>query len=616
MVAASYLGIALDGGGYAATLQASLTILVWLAVIVGLAFAGRPSAPVGRSAVAAGLCLGGLLGLTLLSMLWASDNGRAFSEAVRTALYTGIFALIVIVAPRFSARLWLGGLAVGLSLVAAFSLGSRLEASLFPHQDLITGLPEVASRLSYPLNYWNGVAACMAVATVLLAWLGSAAGSAWRRALAVAVVPLVLLTLFFTLSRGGVVAAAVGVVVLLALGPRRPVIAAGLALSAAGGAALVAFAKARSELVDGPVNSPAAAAQGDEVLVAVIVVMALVGLVRYALDRRLEDLRIGPPIGRVVVGAACAALVAGAVVAEPAERLANLTETPTFSETGVSGPASTRLTSDAATGRYQYWEAALDAFSQDPLTGTGAGGYEAWWAQHGTIGQFIRDAHSLPIEMLAELGIGGILLVLGFFGVVAATGARRRRQGDLASPVGAGLAVLACGAVSASIDWTWEIPAAFLPVLAAAAVLTGPAAGGPIDGRNRYAIGVATLVAGWLAVFAGGVAWWTQHELENSREAVRRGHLDAAVDDARAASSVQPWAAAPYVQLGLVEERRGDLAAANEALAEAASRAPDDWRVWLLIARVKGAGGDAAGSALAHEKARSLNPRSPLVTGG
>src|SRR5439155_26354943 len=122
----------------------------------------------------------------------------------------GRCVLGVAAAAEGSARLWLSGLALGLFTVAVLALGSRIAPSLFPEQDLARLLPSVRTRLSYPLNYWNGLAACMAMAIVLLAWLGTHAATRTGRALSVAALPVPALALFLTSSRGGVFALVAG----------------------------------------------------------------------------------------------------------------------------------------------------------------------------------------------------------------------------------------------------------------------------------------------------------------------------------------------------------------------------------------------------------------------
>jgi hypothetical protein len=74
----------------------------------------------------------------------------------------------------------------------------------------------------------------------------------------------------------------------------------------------------------------------------------------------------------------------------------------------------------------------------------------------------VRDAHSLYLETLAELGIVGFLAVLALFGGVAAC---VRDQ----AAIGAGLAAWA---VHAGVDWDWEMPALTLVavLLAGAAI--------------------------------------------------------------------------------------------------------------------------------------------------
>ena len=75
--------------------------------------------------------------------------------------------------------------------------------------------------------------------------------------------------------------------------------------------------------------------------------------------------------------------------------------------------ATTRFESFSGNGRYQWWGSAIDANSTAPLVGIGPGTFEFWWSQHGSIPGFIRDAHSLYLETLAELGIVGLALISG-----------------------------------------------------------------------------------------------------------------------------------------------------------------------------------------------------------
>ena len=49
----------------------------------------------------------------------------------------------------------------------------------------------------------------------------------------------------------------------------------------------------------------------------------------------------------------------------------------------------------------------------DPVAGDGAGSYESWWAEHASFTYFVRDAHSLYLEALGELGSSASLLAVG-----------------------------------------------------------------------------------------------------------------------------------------------------------------------------------------------------------
>jgi len=291
-VAVVYVVVALPDGSYAPEAIAAGTLVIWWAVIVGLAVGAWPRTGVPRPAIAAGVCIAALAVLTALSLAWANDDGGAFVEVVRVAGYAGVFALVVLASPQGSARSWLLGLAIGLVAVAALALGSRFEPGLPGGDDEIgTSIPSARGRLSFPIGYWNGLGACMALAGVLLVWLGARAETRVARSLAVAALPVILLTIYLTSSRGAMIAAAVGVAVLLALGPARVRLISGLAIAAVGGGALIALTEQRSPLVDDP-GSPVAGFAGDEILLATLIVAASVGLVRYLVDDRLARVRI------------------------------------------------------------------------------------------------------------------------------------------------------------------------------------------------------------------------------------------------------------------------------------------------------------------------------------
>ena len=189
-VAVLYVALAAANGGYSSELTAGATVGIWWAVAIGLAMGAWPRSRVPGSAVGAGASLAALAAWTAISIGWASDAGGAFVEVVRALGYLGLFVLVVIASPRASARMWLSGLALGLLVVAGLALASRFEPSFVGNQNLGTFLPSAAGRLSYPIGYWNGLAAAMAAGILLLVWLGGHARAAWLRAVAVASDPV------------------------------------------------------------------------------------------------------------------------------------------------------------------------------------------------------------------------------------------------------------------------------------------------------------------------------------------------------------------------------------------------------------------------------------------
>jgi tetratricopeptide (TPR) repeat protein len=271
----------------------------------------------------------------------------------------------------------------------------------------------------------------------------------------------------------------------------------------------------------------------------------------------------------------------------------------------------------------------VDAFGSEPITGIGAGNYELYWNSHNTLPVAVADAHSLPFEVLAELGIAGLLGLAAFLGTAlyAGFGRRRSSRGEVAPWI----AIMAASIVSTAGEWTWQIPAATAPLVIAAAVLTGPAtlrprwprAVGDADGepgeaghggQSSFGLGVATMLAGFASIWIAGVLLLSSVQLDESRAAADAGELDEAARNASFAAAIQPWSSAPRLQLAQVEELRGRLGEARAAADEALERSPGDWRSWVVLARILARDGERVEAESALERAEELSPLPLPVT--
>jgi tetratricopeptide (TPR) repeat protein len=620
-VAGAYVWLALLAGGVEPSSFAAATVVVWWSVLVAALVGAWPGGRLPPAAAIVAVLLAALVALALGSTEWASDNGRAYAEGIRALGYLGLFALTVLVVRNGGARVLLGGIAIGMVAVAVLALLSRVQPwTTGIETELENALPGSRGRLSYPIGYWNGLAACMALAICLLAWLGAGARARPARALAVAAIPLPALVISLTASRGGLIAAAFGVCGLIAFSPHRWRIVAVTLLGIAGAVPLIAVAHAEPDLVQG-IDTPSAGSAGDRVSLLCLAVGLVLAALVYRGDRFLATLHPSrfrlPP--RTTAVAVVVLLILAVLAVDPGQRLRE-----TRSAAAVEAqtePLGDEVAAGQVSGRTEYWDAALEAFRSEPLVGIGAGGFESWWLQNGELSQAVSNAHSLYVESLAELGVAGFACVIGTLGLALITGARRailaRRRGDLAEAgvLAAALAVLLSGSLAAAVEWTWEIPAAFAPVIVAIAVLTTPpfvtGPGGVPSRRRRLATRSLAVLASIAAIAAAGALFLAEQRLQDAESSLADGDPDAAADDARAASDLSPWAAAPYTQLAFAETERGRLDEAREAVSEAIERAPEDFSLYLIAARIYYRDGDADAGELAIDRARELAPRVP-----
>ena len=619
--------IAYDGGSYGLESRATLAIAVWWTLLMAIVLGLWPLVEPPRGGGVAGALLGGFALLNGASMTWAESAERAFTEFNRASLYLGIFLVAVCAGTRGNVGRWLDALALGIVATGLFGLASRLFPDRFSPGDVPEFLPAALTRLSRPVEYWNGLAILLALALpfLLRAATQPQAHPAWR-GLALAPFPAIGATLYFTSSRGGFACAIVALVAFLVLSPRRWPAAAAVATGGLGAVAAIAIVSGRDALVNEPFTE-SAIGEGRSAAALLLLACAGTGLV-FALGARFvpAGLRIPRVAGWVATAAVIAAAVVGVAAADPVERAEAFTDTPVFS--GQEDDfVKAHLLSGNGSGRWQFWGAALDQWRESPVVGEGAGSYEAWWAQNGSLAMFVRDAHSLYLEVLGELGVLGFVLVVGLFVVGIVVGLRRllASDGEERLVIAALLSAFLAYAVGVGIDWMWELTIVSLVGAIVLGLLTGPATSAaarprlladPVPGerrsRRRFAAGVAAVAAGWLLVCAQAIPFLADIKISDSQAASQRGDGEQALEDATAARNIQPWASSPYLQLALVQEALGELDLAKAAIHEGIERDQGDWRLWLVASRIETKAGDIAEARRSLARAAELNPRSPL----
>ena len=226
------LSLALSGGGYDLNSRGELdldernlaALASWGIVIVLLVFAGAPRLRVRKPLLISVALLAGLAALCALSSSWSGAAERSLNEADRVIAYLGFFLAALALSQTGKQRQrFAEGLAVAAAVLALLGLGSRLlpgVTDLLPHAISPAASDPGASRLTYPLGYWNAAGVMFGIAVALLAWASRHTSPALRWT-ASAALPATMLAAYFTYSRGAVLAGILALTVLLALSRDR-----------------------------------------------------------------------------------------------------------------------------------------------------------------------------------------------------------------------------------------------------------------------------------------------------------------------------------------------------------------------------------------------------------
>ncbi len=448
--------LAFFSGGYFAAPRAWAGLAAWLLVVAAVVLDPR-AVPRSR---AAWLAVAGLFGLgawTLLSMLWAPIAGAAYHAGQIVLLYSGgLLAAALLLREPAVRRAVEPALAGGALIVVGYGISERLVPGLLHFARSVSA----QGRLEQPLTYWNAMGELAALGFVLCARISGdpTRPRALRVGAAAACAPLGA-GLYISFSRGALFACAAGLIALVVAAGTREQLRAALVSVATG--ALAAAAVAPLHGVTGLVGSRSAReAQGAIALVALVVICLVTAALQHRLTagerHRSRPLGLPRHAGWIATGLVCAGL-ALAIAAGARE------------SSGAPLPGGAGRLVTLQSNRYAYWEVALRAFAAHPVQGVGAGGWSVWWLRYRTVNEFAQDAHSLPLQTLAELGLVGAGFLLMFFGGVALA-ARDALRLDTAAAAGS-VAALVAYAAHAPLDWDWEMPAVSLVAIVLAGLI-------------------------------------------------------------------------------------------------------------------------------------------------
>lgn len=536
---------------------------------------------------------------TFASLAWTPARDQALEDALRTLAY----------AASMFAGLWLANLLRERMVLAALpliiaggtvTLATAAACLISAPADVLDG----SARLDYPFGYTNAAAGF--AATFALAAIAFATQDRLPRLAGSALVGLATLAIGLTVmsqSRGVTLGLAIAFVVLVGVAARR-------ARAVAGSAMAIGPLLPTLPLLLAPATSPPADLAVDSelqlaVAAAIVASIAAGCLAWLALpqipDRIWLQRRALPrwaiasiAVGVLAFGGAGAALISGKL----AEDSGSLE---------YSDPGGSRLLYTGGLGRADFWRVAFSQFEDSPVLGGGAGSFRSAYLLDRDTDEQPRDAHGIGPEFLGELGLPGLVFLTTALCLLVVAGLRSRSLG----PRAAALTTIAfsAGAVwftQAMIDWSWAFPALTAPVLALLAAAGAPAALSPRDGSGRRLR--RSLIPLLVGLSLLTVPLYISER--NTFAAAERFEADpeGAYDALDVAARLNPLTDTPLLLKADIARRQGDADIAIDALEQARGREPDEWRNYLIAARVL-AGEDPAAALTQVELALELNPR-------
>ncbi len=550
---------------------------------------------------------------TTLSMLWAPGIDRAWTEADRVALYIGVL-VIGVGATRslWAANVVLLAMGAAGAFCAFYVLVRMLSGS---GADLFLGF-----RLHEPIGYANGQAGFLIMAFWgVMPWAESRQRPILQ-ALAIGVAVLLACLAVLTQARALVpVMLVTAAITLLFRGRLSRGWCQVLVLAAVAGA-LPWLLDVYAERARDPLAAPT-----DGVLsragLAAIAAAALAALARYIAGPISERLRIPDRVSALALAAVPLVMVVGliAVVGNPVPEVRDQWRGFTALSTTSSG--SQRFLQPSGY-RYDLWRIALRQFEAHPLRGVGAGNYASTYYLERRNPDYVRQPHSLELQMLAELGVVGLVALLTLVGAVVVGAIRTRRLGQgrdrFATPRVAASGVCVAWLSHTSVDWLYNLPGLTAVTLLCAGILLAR----PVDESRGVAgwwrstslsarVGSVTLIL-VLGGLAAGVGRHYGAEIYRER-AVRAvtAKPHEALTAADRSLSLNPHSVSTYITAAAAHARLNQYPDSRAALLAAAEAEPFNYVPWALLGDLSTRHGDLAQARADYRRAHALNPFDP-----
>ena len=552
---------------------------------------------------------------TGLSTIWSIGPDSSLMEFSRVSIYlTGFMAVLSGARNRRNILISVALFTALITALAVFALLAKISP------DYSQTYAFAGGRLMGSLGYWNALAILMVTGILPCLWLASSRElhPAWRVMSAMALM-LMSVTLFFTLSRGGIF---VGIFVVLAyvgMAPRR----LGLILTLVAAclpAGLLAWRTytALPSLHAAPQGfaiDPAEGRQFAYLLIAAVVAAAGLKLLTLLLPDRMPPGRKALSVTAVVV-VVLIALAAGIGasrldrVSSELDRFRNAAQVrPGFNGAAGSDAQGVARLASITDQRTELWKIGLQNFSAHPILGTGAGTYYfANLRLQSGIG-LARDPHSIWVRFLSDQGIIGFALLLGFLmtlvvGLMAPLWRNRalRRDGLYLSLVLAGAAWI----TDSSLEWNWALPAVALTfflitglalrLAAAPAEATGGGSGHmpthdslvsekpvriPVWLRMAVLMSGITLSLIFMALLVSTIL------TDRGRDRLLAGDIGGAAVAVSRAHTLNPFATDPLVLQSRIAVRRGDYTGARDLLVDALRIEPQQSALYQKLAVIE-----------------------------